>query len=72
MEKTSGSSEKASDKIIKHIKANPFITIAELAQLLGISTRAIEKQLEKLKTSRQTQWNGPDKGGYWVLLPGGS
>ena len=42
-EKVEKGSEKTSDRIMFHINDNKYITIAELALLLGISTRAVEK-----------------------------
>ena len=60
-------SEKTSEKIIKLIKNNPEITIDELADHLGRSTRAVEMQLQKLKEQKKIERIGPDKGGYWQL-----
>ena len=60
-------SEKTSEKIIKLIKNNPKITIDELADHLGRSTRAVEMQLQKLKEQKKIERIGPDKGGYWQL-----
>ena len=62
-----GTSEKTSEKIIKLIENNPEITIDELADHLGRSTRAVEMQLQKLKEHKKIERIGPDKGGYWQL-----
>ncbi len=43
------------------------MTIAELAEQLGISTRAIEKNIKKLQDNGQIQRVGPNKGGYWQV-----
>ena len=43
------------------------MTIAELADQLGLSTRAIEKNIKKLQDSGQIQRVGPNKGGYWQV-----
>ena len=43
------------------------MTTKELAQQLGISQRAIEKQIDKLKRDGHLQRVGPDKGGYWQV-----
>jgi len=34
----------------------------------GISTRAIEKQLDKLKQKGIIRRVGPDKGGHWEII----
>ena len=65
--KTEKGSVKTSIKIIDIIEQNPFITIPKIAELLGISTRAIEKQLDKLKINGILERIGPDKGGHWEV-----
>jgi ATP-dependent DNA helicase RecG len=68
-EKSSGkSSEKSSEKILGYMKENKNITIAELSQKLGISTRAVEKHISKLKQQGKIKRIGPDKGGYWEVI----
>jgi ATP-dependent DNA helicase RecG len=62
------SSEKSSEKIIELMKANSLITIAELAENLAVSTRAIEKHIAKLKEDKRIERVGADKGGYWEVL----
>ena len=64
VEKTS---EKTSEKIIRLIESNPEITIDELADHLGRSTRSIEMQLKKLKEAKKIVRIGPAKGGFWQL-----
>lgn len=61
------SSEKSSDKIIRLISENKYITIKELAENIGISDRAVEKQIEKLKKLEVLERVGPDRGGYWQI-----
>ena len=70
-EKTTKSSEKkskSSEKILRLIKANTQITIKELAQELGLSTRTIEKNIAKLKLEKQLERIGGDKGGHWHIV----
>jgi ATP-dependent DNA helicase RecG len=50
---------------------NKEITIPELAELIGVTTRAIEKQIEKLKKTKKIRRVGADKGGYWEILNAG-
>ena len=58
-------SQKSSQKILAQMRANPAITPSELAESLGLTNRAIQKQIEKLKASGQVRRVGPDKGGHW-------
>jgi len=44
------------------------MTIAELASELGISDRAVKKQIAKLKEQRLLRRIGPDKGGHWEVV----
>lgn len=60
-------SEKSSENILEIMIKKPTITISELAEIIGISTRAVEKQIAKLKNSRDLKRVGPDHGGYWKV-----
>ncbi len=62
------SSEKSSEKILNLMKNNNKITIKELAEKIGISTRAIEKNIENLKSDNKLKRIGSDKGGYWEII----
>ena len=62
------SSGKSSGKIVDLIRSNPHITIPEMANNIGISTRAVEKQIAKLQKNGLIKREGPDKSGYWVAL----
>ncbi len=66
-EKKKISSEKTSEKIINLIKKNSEITINELANQLGKTTRTVEMQLQKLRQMKKIERVGPDKGGYWKI-----
>lgn len=68
IEKSSEKNEKSSEKIIQLIKSNIQITIKELAERLGLSTRAVEKNIAKLKTERRIERLGGDKGGHWKII----
>jgi len=68
-EKSSGkSSGKTADRIIKLMDENSLITIPELAEALGVTTRAIEKQISKLQRNGQLERIGPAKGEYWQII----
>ena len=48
------------------IWANQYISAQNLAKTIGISDRAVEKQLAKLKGQGVIERIGPD-GGYWRI-----
>lgn len=59
------SSGKTPDRILDLIRATPAIAIPQIAESLGLTSRAIEKQVRKLKTQGRLRRIGPDKGGRW-------
>jgi ATP-dependent DNA helicase RecG len=68
-EKTSvKTSVKTEDKIVELLKGNKNITIPEIAEITGKSTRAIEMQISKLKEIKRIDRVGPLKGGYWKVI----
>jgi predicted HTH transcriptional regulator len=62
------SSEKSSEKILQLLRDNPQMTIAALSEHLGISTRAVEKNIRTLQSNGQLRRVGADKGGRWEVL----
>jgi len=64
---TENSSVKSAVKILELLADTPEMTIPQLAKALGISTRAIEKQIAKLQKSNQLKRIGPAKGGHWQV-----
>ncbi len=63
------SSEKGSEKILELLRENPNMTIAEIAEAISISTRAVEKKIAKLKEKGILIRQGPDRGGEWQVIP---
>ena len=61
------SSEKSSEKILIMLKAEPGLTAKEVAKRLEISSRAVEKQIAKLRKEGLLRRIGPAKGGYWEV-----
>ena len=61
-------SVKSSVKIIELIREDKSITIPIMAEKLGLSTRAVEKQMVKLQQSGLIIRVGPDRGGHWKVL----
>lgn len=62
------SSGKTEDQIISLLQELPAVTIPELADKLGLTTRAVEKQISKLKKAGRLRRVGPAKGGRWEVL----
>ena len=57
----------SSEKIILLMLEDKNITISEMAEIVQVTTRAIEKQISKLKDKSIVKRVGPDKGGYWKI-----
>jgi ATP-dependent DNA helicase RecG len=67
--KSSGkSSGKTEDKIIAIARKSPSVSIPQIAEILGISTRAVEKQIRQLKQTNRIRRIGPAKGGNWQVV----
>ena len=67
-EKTKLGSEKSSEKIIQLMMTKANITIKEISEQIGLSTRAIEKNISKLKAENRIERIGGDKGGQWKII----
>jgi ATP-dependent DNA helicase RecG len=61
-------SVKTSVEILKLLQGNPDLTLAQVAQSLGRSVRAIELASSKLVKSGRLKYVGPQKGGHWEVL----
>ena len=59
---------KGREKIIAAIRKNGRHTTNSLAELVGVSPKAIEKHLAKLKAEGLLVRIGPDKGGHWEVI----
>jgi len=58
-------------KILELVKKNPYVSKNELSNKVGISTTAIDKNINQLKKKGLLKRIGPDKGGHWeVVLQG--
>ncbi|MDP2179986.1 MAG: HTH domain-containing protein [Methylophilaceae bacterium] len=62
------SSPKTEDKILQLLRENRHYSVQQLGDALGISKRAVLKQIEKLKQEERLARIGPPKGGYWQVL----
>ncbi len=63
-----GKKIKSREKILAAIKENGHHTTNSLAELVGVSPKAIEKHLARLKAEGLLVRIGPDKGGHWEVL----
>ena len=55
-------------KVIALLKLNSKITVLELAGKVGITTRGIEKILQRLKEKSIIKRIGPARGGHWEVI----
>jgi len=61
-------SEKTSEKILAIVTLHPEVTIAELAERIGVATRSIERNLKNLHLQGRLKRVGPDRGGHWEVV----
>lgn len=64
-EKVSG---KTSEKIITLLKEDNKRTAKELSKIIGVSDRAVEKQIAKLQQQGNLTRVGSDKAGHWKVM----
>lgn len=67
-EQCSVQNEKSSVEIIRMVSENPKITAVQMAEKLGVTTRAVEKQLANLRKKGIITRIGPNKGGHWEVI----
>ena len=58
---------KNSGRILDILTLHPRYTTADLAEVLNISAKGVEKHLSKLKKTGALLRVGPDKGGHWLV-----
>ena len=58
---------KSREKILALLKEYPEYSARKLAEEIGITPKAVEKQLANLKASGLIRREGPDKGGKWII-----
>lgn len=66
-EKFKGSSEKSSEKILAILRVQKMASAREIAKVLGLTPRAVEKQIAVLRATGRLRRVGPAKGGYWEV-----
>ena len=74
-EKKSGDSKnksknigKTAQKIIDFVISDPSMSAETMAHKIGISSRAVEKQISKLRSMGILSREGADHGGYWRII----
>ncbi|UVC31084.1 Fic family protein [Pantoea sp. SOD02] len=55
-------------KIFAALSKSPDMTIADLTQLLGVSSRTIERNLKLLQSHHRLERVGAARGGYWRVI----
>ena len=60
--------KKTTEKIVRLMKANPYINNKELAEVCGITEDGVYWNTKKLKKNNRIRRIGGDKGGYWEVL----
>ena len=60
--------QKSREKILDLLKVHPKYSARKLAEAIGITDKAVEKHLTKLKAEGLIRREGPDKGGKWFVL----
>ena len=55
--------QKSREKILSLLEEHPDYSARKLAEVIGITQKAVEKHLSKLKTEGLIRRDGPDKGG---------
>lgn len=67
-EKKFGDNQKSSEIILELLKENPKLSGKKLSEQIGITSRAVEKQLAILVEKGFLKRVGSPKGGYWDVL----
>ncbi len=66
--KKSETSVKTSVKILDAMRQNAEITLPELANVIGVTKRSVERSIQKLQQQGRLRRIGPDKGGHWEVI----
>ena len=65
-------SGKSREKILNLLLHDNTLTAIALAERIGITPKAVEKQIAALKAEGLLKRIGPDKGGHWQVVEGSS
>ena len=64
--------KKTTEKNVRLMKSNPYITNKELAEVCGITEDGVYWNTKKLKKNNRIRRIGGDKGGYWEVIENGT
>ena len=67
-EKKCGDNQKSSEIILELLKENPKLSAKKLSENIGITSRAVEKQIAMLVKKGFLKREGSPKGGHWEIL----
>lgn len=59
---------KSREKIIVLLSQDNSLSAAALAERIGITPKAVEKHIARMKAEGILKRIGPDKGGYWQIM----
>lgn len=59
---------KSREKIIVLLSQDNSLSAAVLAERIGITPKAVEKHIARMKAEGILKRIGPDKGGYWQIM----
>lgn len=59
---------KGREKIIVLLSQDNSLSAAALAKRIGITPKAVEKHIARMKAEGILKRIGPDKGGYWQIM----
>lgn len=60
--------EKSRDAIIRLLKENKYLTAEKLSAEIGISKKAVEQSISRMKADGILKRVGPDKSGFWEIV----
>ena len=60
--------QKSREKILVLLQEHPDYSARKIAEIMGITPKAVEKHLAKLKAEGLIFREGPDKGGRWIVI----
>lgn len=66
--KSSERKQKSSERVLDLIRQKPSISAAEIAMMIDMSSRGVEKQIKRLREEGIIRRIGADFGGYWEII----
>jgi ATP-dependent DNA helicase RecG len=59
---------KTQDRIVELLRVSPHMTLAEMAEEIGRSRRAVERATAKMVGEGRLRYVGPRKSGRWEVI----